>query len=91
MKYEENIKRLIQIVQHWKQVIDSKEEEYFKYASEYNNLLGNDSIEAEERRRQILEMGPRDTDYDELDLAYRNLYKQIPKRDVWFIRKLYNI
>lgn len=91
MKYEEEIKRLVRIIQHRKWVVDSKEAEFLKYADEYDSLIGNNSTEAKERRRQILEMGPKDIDYDELFLAYHNLYKQGTKHDMYLIRKKYKI
>lgn len=91
MKYEEEIKRLVRIIQHRKWVVDSKEAELDKHAAEYDSLRRNNSIEAKERRRQILEMGPKDVDYDELFFAYQNLFKQGTKHDIYLIRKKYKI
>lgn len=87
MKHEEEIKRLVRILQHRKWVVDSKEAELSKYDAEYNSLRGNDSIGAIMRRREILKIGPDDSDYDRLYSAYHNLRKQLSKHDYYLVCK----
>lgn len=91
MKYEEEIKRLVRIIQHRRWVVDSKESEFLKHADEYDKLIRVNTLEASLIRRNILKLAPSDSDYDELYSAYRNLQRQVNKHDYHLICKKYNI
>lgn len=87
MKFEEEIKRLVRILQHAKWVVESKESEFLKHADEYDDLANVNTLEASLIRRNILKLAPDDSDYYNLYSAYKELQKQLNKHDYYNVCK----
>ena len=87
MKFEEEVKRLVRILQHAKWVVDTKESEFLKHADEYDALANVNTLEASLIRKNILKLAPNDSDYDNLYFAYEELRKQLNKHDYYNVCK----